>query len=158
MKQRSKRLIRALLCVMLCVMLMPTDAFAVSHTKGELVSNHTVVMTADEFIGYLQYVVDRDDSKYRSGGVWSVGQYAYDEADGKYHIYFDCNGLGESIVATRGKIVTNTDPNLNPWNLWDENIGVVSGGDTWFEEVCIDKSTDFSNLAPGEWLVYYKRG
>ncbi len=115
-------------------------------------------MTADEFIGYLQYVVDRDDSKYRSGGVWSVGQYAYDEADGKYHIYFDCNGLGESIVATRGKIVTNTDPNLNPWNLWDENIGVVSGGDTWFEEVCIDKSTDFSNLVPGEWLVYYKRG
>lgn len=133
----KKRAFNLFLILLMVVTLLPLEASAES----------TQVMTANEFINYLQYVVDRGDSKYDSGGAQSVGKY-----DGK-NIFFDCNGLGESIIATRGQIVYNRDPNLNPWNLWDWSIGVESGGDSWFEGVCVDKSSDFSNLVPGEWLI-----
>ena len=106
---------------------------------------HSVVMTADEFIDYLQYVVDRGDSRYDSGGQQSIGKY-----DGTY-IYFDCWGLGESIICTKGKIVYNRDTTLNPWNLWDTSCGCGSRDGDWLEDQC-QLSSDFSNMVPGEWL------
>ena len=106
---------------------------------------HSVVMTADEFIDYLQYVVDRGDSRYDSGGQQSIGKY-----DGTY-IYFDCWGLGESIICTKGKIVYNRDTTLNPWNLWDTTCGCGSRDGDWLEDQC-QLSSDFSNMVPGEWL------
>ena len=106
---------------------------------------HSVVMTADEFIGYLLYVVSREDSRYGSGGQLSVGKY-----DGNY-IYFDCWGLGESIICTKGKIVYNRDTSLNPWNIWDTSCGCGSYSGDWIKTQC-QLSNDFTNMVPGEWL------
>ena len=132
-----KRLLSAVLAVvMLCAMLpqIPLE-----------VNAHSVVMSADEFIGYLQYVVDRGDSRYGSGDKLSVGKY-----DGNY-IYFDCWGLGESIICTKGQIVYNRDTSLNPWNLWDTSCGCGSYSGDWLKTQC-QLSSDFSNIVPGEWL------
>ena len=46
-----RKMLAMLLCLCLFAGLAPTA-----------LADHKVVMTADEFIGYLQYVVDRGDS------------------------------------------------------------------------------------------------
>lgn len=133
MMRLAKRVLALMLCVVLCMSIVPT-AYA-----------HTQVMTAGDFCAYLMYVVNRRDSKYGSGGVYSVGQY-----DGT-NIYFDCWGLGESIICTRGQIVINKDPSLNPWSLWDTSCGCGSRTGDWLKSQC-QLSNDFSNIISGEWL------
>ena len=133
MMRLAKHVLALMLCVVLCMSIVPT-AWA-----------HTQVMTAGDFCVYLMYVVNRRDSKYGSGGVYSVGQY-----DGT-NIYFDCWGLGESIICTRGQIVINKDPSLNPWSLWDTSCGCGSRTGDWLKSQC-QLSNDFSNIISGEWL------
>ena len=116
-------------------------------------ADNQIVMTADEFIGYLQYVVDRGDSRYDSGDVQSIGKY-----DGTY-IYFDCWGLGESIICSKGKIVNNYNTSLDPWTLFDTSCGCRSREGDWIETQCESVSSDFSDLVPGEWLFrHYPNG
>ena len=165
-----KRIFALFLCLMMVLSLIPAaaaenieivEAEELSMLTGEdpiaviypetatelesVVPNHSVVMTATEFIGYLQYVVDRGDSKYGSGDQYSIGKY-----DGNY-IYFDCWGLGESIICSKGTIVTNRNTSLNPWNTWDTSCGCGSKSGDWLEEQC-QLSSNFSNMVPGEWL------
>ena len=129
----------------LLVMVVSVKAIIMLVPPVKASAAHSVVMTADEFIGYLQYVVDRGDSRYGSGGEKSIGKY-----DGKY-IYFDCWGLGESIICTKGQIVYNKSTSLNPWNLWDTSCGCGSKtGDCLKSQS--ELSTDFTNILPGEWL------
>ena len=129
----------------LLVMVISVMAIIALVPPVEASAAHSVVMTADEFIGYLQYVVDRGDSKYGSGNQYSVGKY-----DGKY-IYFDCWGLGESIICTKGQIVYNKNSSLNPWNIWDTSCGCGSKTGDWLKSQSV-LSTDFTNILPGEWL------
>ena len=132
-----KRVLSLLLAVVMICTMLP-NIFLEANA-------HSVVMTADEFIGYLQHVVNRGDSKYGSGDQYSIGKY-----DGK-NIYFDCWGLGESIICTNGKIVYNKNSSLNPWNLWDKSSGCGSYSGDHLKTLC-QLSNDFSNIAPGEWL------
>lgn len=135
---------KKLLSLMLVMVIAVTVIIALVPSV-EASAAHSVVMTADEFIGYLQYVVDRGDSKYGSGGEKSIGKY-----DGKY-IYFDCWGLGESIICTKGQIVYNKNTSVNPWNLWDTSCGCGSKTGDWLKSQS-ELSTDFTNILPGEWL------
>lgn len=130
-----KRIFAMVLCLVF-IGLMPEKARAESSAG----------MTADEFIGYLKYVVDRGDSKYGSGGKFSSGYY-----DGT-HIYFDCWGLGESILATKGRIVYNKSKYQDPYDLYDTSIikKYNISGDA-VKALC-QLSSDFTNIVPGEWL------
>ena len=122
-----------------------TEGVAIDAAVIAPLTTHSVVMTSSEFIGYLQYVVDRGDSKYGSGDQYSIGLYKGG------HIYFDCWGLGESIICTNGQIVYNRNTSLNPWDLWDTSCGCGSNGGDWLKAQC-QLSNDFSNIVPGKWL------
>ena len=121
------------------------QATEISSINPKPIVTHSTVMTSSEFINYLQYVVNRGDSKYGSGDQYSIGKY-----DGSY-IYFDCWGLGESIICTNGQIVYNKNQSLNPWNLWNTSCGCGSYSGDYLKTLC-QLSTNFSSIVPGEWL------
>lgn len=133
----KKRVLSLLLVLVIWYTMLPQISLEVNA--------HSVVMTANEFIGYLQYVVDRGDSRYGSGDQYSIGKYEGNR------IYFDCWGLGESIICTKGEIVYNRNTSLNPWNLWDTSCGCGSYSGDYLKTQC-QLSSDFTNIVPGEWL------
>ena len=117
------------------VTLLPTMTSAAS----------TVVMTADEFVNYLSIAVKRN-TRYGEGYPYNVGYY-----NGEY-ISWDCWNLGKTIIATRGAAVNNYTPGTYS-ACSDTSIGLYDTDGDGLESACGSTlSSDFSNIAIGEWL------
>ena len=103
----------------------------------------TTVMTASEFISYLQIALSRN-TVYNNSYPRNLGYY-----DGNT-ISWDCWNLGKSIIWSGGSIVNNYS--VGHYQSPNTSCGL---GD-WDGETIIHMAPncngDFSNLVPGEWL------
>ena len=138
----------ALLLIKYCTDDQEMPGWAVGdHGRARDEINATsTVMTANEFIGYLNIALNRK-TKYSNEFPYNVGYY-----DGTY-IYWDCWNLGKTIIATRGSTVNNYTSGTKASAWYDTSIGLSDTDGDGLESACGNTlSSDFSNIVPGEWL------
>lgn len=132
-----KRILSIVLAVAILLAMLP------ALTVGAEAATHTVVMTADEFIGYLKTALSRKNV-YDNSYPRNLGYY-----DGNT-ISWDCWNLGKSILWSRGSIVNNYS--IGTYARPDTSIGLGDWDGLTIIQQAPNCGSDFSNLVPGEWL------
>ena len=113
-----------------------------------MLTSYSVVMSADKFIGYLKYILNRKTG-YGIEWPYNVGYYDGDT------IFFDCWNMGLSIIISNGEVAYNeTKGNYVSYGVaHDYSCGAnFDLGGNGILNACESYSSDFSSIIPGEWL------